>query len=138
MDLQHHSDNDNRACSCPFAFDSSFGTEESALAVDEEDVYAVLHYDGAPNAQPTTRADRDPDDVLQEYQLSPLENPGPPGGSGPADRVIDLEFSRSTSGGTKVGLSSRLTRSTIIDHLSTSLSGCSTAFNIIHLTYRLY
>ncbi|TFK25254.1 laccase 17 [Coprinopsis marcescibilis] len=82
MDLQHHSDNDNRT-------------------LDEEDVYAVLHYDGAPNAQPSTRADRDPDDVLQEYQLAPLENPGPPGGSGPADRVIDLEFSRSTSGGTK-------------------------------------
>ena len=36
-------------------------------SVDEENVYAVLHYDGAPNAEPTTRADRDPENVLQEY-----------------------------------------------------------------------
>ncbi|KAJ2930965.1 hypothetical protein H1R20_g6128, partial [Candolleomyces eurysporus] len=80
MDLQHHSDNDN---------------------LDEENVYAVLHYEGAPNAEPTTRADRDPENVLQEYTLAPLENPGAPGGSAPADRIIDLQFSRSTSGGTK-------------------------------------
>ena len=73
--------------------------------VDEENVYAVLHYDGAPNAEPTTRADRDPENVLQEYTLAPLENPGAPGGSGPADRIIDLQFSRDTNGGTKVRFS---------------------------------
>ncbi|KAJ2928522.1 hypothetical protein H1R20_g8580, partial [Candolleomyces eurysporus] len=80
MDLQHSSDNDN---------------------LDEENVYAVLHYDGAPNAEPTTRRDRSPSNVLQEHTLVPLENPGPPGGSAPADRIIDLRYSRDTSGGTK-------------------------------------
>ncbi|TEB24804.1 laccase 17 [Coprinellus micaceus] len=80
MELQHDSDNDN---------------------LDPEDVYAVLHYEGAPNAEPTTRADRSPSNVLKEYELAPLENPGAPGGSAPADHVIDLQYSRTTSGGTQ-------------------------------------
>jgi iron transport multicopper oxidase len=64
-------------------------------------VYAVLHYEGAPNAEPTTRADRSPSNVLKEYELAPLENPGAPGGGAPADHVIDLQYSRTTSGGTQ-------------------------------------
>nr|DAA04522.1 TPA_exp: laccase 17 [Coprinopsis cinerea okayama7\ len=80
MDVKGDSDNDN---------------------LDDELIYAVLHYDGAPNADPTTRADRDADNMLREHELVPLDNPGVPGGTGPADRVIDLQYSRSTSGGTK-------------------------------------
>ncbi|TEB21723.1 laccase 17 [Coprinellus micaceus] len=80
IELQHDSDNDN---------------------FDPENVYAVLHYEGAPDAEPTTRADRDPDNVLKEHELAPLENPGAPGGNAPADHVIDLQYSRSTNGGTK-------------------------------------
>ncbi|KAF6755667.1 laccase 16 [Ephemerocybe angulata] len=80
MELQHDSDNDN---------------------LDTDNVYAVLHYEGAPDAEPTTPAKVGASNVLEEYQLAALENPGAPGGSAPADRIIDLQFSRETSGGTK-------------------------------------
>ncbi|CAA7270037.1 unnamed protein product [Cyclocybe aegerita] len=76
MELQHHSDNDN---------------------LDEENNYAVLHYAGAPSGEPTTRARDGVDNLLREHELAPLENPGAPGGSAPADRVIDLSFTRSTN-----------------------------------------
>ncbi|PPQ70229.1 hypothetical protein CVT24_013087 [Panaeolus cyanescens] len=71
------------------------------FAVDEENVFGVLHYDGASNSNPTTRNDDFPGDgdFLKEHELVPLENPGAPGGSGPADRVIDLSFTRTTIGG---------------------------------------
>ncbi|TFK37392.1 laccase 16 [Crucibulum laeve] len=74
MELQHSSDNHN---------------------LDTKNVYAVLHYSGAPDAEPTTPADVGVQNLLQEYQLAALENPGAPGGSAPADRVIDLDFGRS-------------------------------------------
>lgn len=69
--------------------------------VDAENVFGVLHYAGASSGNPTTKADDFPSggDFLQEHQLAPLENPGAPGGSGPADRVIDLSFTRTTIGG---------------------------------------
>ncbi|KAF5327067.1 hypothetical protein D9619_004662 [Psilocybe cf. subviscida] len=74
MTLQHSSDNTN---------------------LDTNNVYAVLHYQGAPNAEPTTDAEDGVDNLLQEYQLAALENPGAPGGSAPADRSIDLNFASS-------------------------------------------
>jgi hypothetical protein len=72
------------------------------LPVDEDLVYAVLHYDGAPSGAPTTDEDDDPSNVLQEHQLAALEDPGSPGGNVPADRVFDLSYSRDTGGGTRV------------------------------------
>ncbi|KAG5636788.1 hypothetical protein H0H81_006841 [Sphagnurus paluster] len=80
MELQHSSDNKN---------------------LDTENVYAVLHYAGAPAAEPTTRARGSSGTLLQEHLLAPLENPGAPGGNHPADRSIDLGFTRNTNGQTE-------------------------------------
>ncbi|THU91957.1 laccase [Dendrothele bispora CBS 962.96] len=91
MELQHSADNDN---------------------LDTDNVYAVLHYIGAPDADPNgkpknlaavaTITETDPSvaaksgglDLLDESELVPLFNPEAPGGSAPADRVIDLNFQR--------------------------------------------
>lgn len=62
-------------------------------------MYAVLHYEGAPAAEPTTKAKASAGTLLQESDLRPLDNAPAPGGSGPADRVIDLNFNRGTVGG---------------------------------------
>ncbi|KDR65767.1 hypothetical protein GALMADRAFT_260110 [Galerina marginata CBS 339.88] len=78
MTLQHSSDNNN---------------------LDTNNVYAVLHYAGAPNAEPTTQADQSVQNLLEEYQLAALENPGAPGGSAPADRWIDLNFGMEVKNG---------------------------------------
>ncbi|PPQ70228.1 hypothetical protein CVT24_013086 [Panaeolus cyanescens] len=78
MTLQHSSDNDN---------------------LDTKNVYAVLHYQGAPNAEPTTKADDGVDELLEEYELAALENPGAPGGNTRADRAIDLNFSLDVENG---------------------------------------
>lgn len=67
--------------------------------MDTDDVYAVLHYAGAPNAEPTTQADMSVNNLLQEYQLAPLVNPGAPGGSAPADRSIDINFMKQVTNG---------------------------------------
>ncbi|KAF5323276.1 hypothetical protein D9619_013491 [Psilocybe cf. subviscida] len=69
------------------------------IRVDTDNVYAVLHYAGAPNAEPATQADVGVSNLLQEYQLAALENPGAPGGSAPADRSIDLNFSEQVTNG---------------------------------------
>ncbi|KAF5360046.1 hypothetical protein D9758_007627 [Tetrapyrgos nigripes] len=103
MTLQHAVDNDN---------------------LDTDNVFAVLHYIGAPeNADPTgkpknlptilTAAAADIADVagrleiaakgglklLDESDLHPLVNPEAPGGSGPADKVFDLNFQRDSNTG---------------------------------------
>ncbi|KAF9482102.1 laccase 16 [Pholiota conissans] len=78
MTLQHSSDNKN---------------------LDTKNVYAVLHYSGASDAEPTTKADVSVNNLLQEYQLAALVNPGAPGGSAPADRSIDLKFSEQVKNG---------------------------------------
>jgi hypothetical protein len=62
--------------------------------VNGKNVFAVLHYEGAPNADPTVSPGQASGVQLQEFQLHALENPGAPGGSGPADHVIDLKFGR--------------------------------------------
>ncbi|KJA25106.1 multicopper oxidase [Hypholoma sublateritium FD-334 SS-4] len=78
MTLQHSSDNPN---------------------LDTNDVFAVLHYAGAPDAEPTTQADVGVQDLLQEFQLAALVNPGAPGGSAPADRSIDINFGMQVKNG---------------------------------------
>jgi len=91
MSLQHSSDNKNRkyiVASFPSCTALTF------ILVDTKNVYAVLHYDGAPNAEPTTNAEDGVSNLLKEYELAPLENPGAPGGSAPATRSIDLQFTR--------------------------------------------
>lgn len=80
MKLQHSSDNDN---------------------LDTDRVYAVLHYDGAPTGDPSTSPGSPSGTLLQEHLLAPLENPGAPGGNGPADRTIDLHFQRTNDGQTE-------------------------------------
>jgi len=84
--------------------------------VDTDNVYAVLHYIGAPDADPsgkaknlaavTTLTETDPSiaakggiNLLDESDLVPLFNPQAPGGSAPADRVIDLNFHRDSDTG---------------------------------------
>ncbi|KAJ6526113.1 Cupredoxin, partial [Mycena vulgaris] len=59
--------------------------------------FAILRYASAPTQDPTASAlvattlSKGPD-PLQEFQLAPLINSGAPGGSAPADHVIDLNF----------------------------------------------
>ncbi|TFK37385.1 laccase-4 [Crucibulum laeve] len=81
MELQHSNNN----LTCP--------------TVDTENVYAVLHYQGASSSEPTTKAKVSASNLLQEHLLVPLENPGAPGGSQPADHVIDLQFTRDVNAG---------------------------------------
>ncbi|SJL03817.1 related to Laccase-2 [Armillaria ostoyae] len=80
MELQHSSDNDN---------------------LDTNNVFAVLHYEGADDGDPkSNKASLKQGNVLEEHLLVPLRNPEAPGGSNPADRVIDLHFTRTTNDAT--------------------------------------
>ncbi|KIJ55074.1 multicopper oxidase [Sphaerobolus stellatus SS14] len=64
--------------------------------LDPTNVYAILRYAGAPNADPTTAAKAANGGVLlQEQNLHAINLPVP-GGSAPADRTIDLSFTKST------------------------------------------
>jgi hypothetical protein len=87
--------------------------------VDTDNVFAVLHYTGAPDADPkgkpkklamatVTTAVTDSADLvaakggiklLEESDLHPLFNAEATGGSGPADRVIDLNFHHDSDNG---------------------------------------
>lgn len=67
--------------------------------VDTKNVYAVLHYNGASSAEPTTKAEDGVSNLLAEQDLVPLENRGAPGGNSPATRSIDLAFTRSVVNG---------------------------------------
>ncbi|THU81232.1 laccase [Dendrothele bispora CBS 962.96] len=93
MTLQHDADNNN---------------------LDIDNVFAVLHYIGAPDADPegdpanlvaalrpavATTAAANKLNLLDESDLVPLFNAEAPGGSGPADRVIDLQFQRDSDTG---------------------------------------
>ncbi|KAG8742915.1 laccase, partial [Ceratobasidium sp. 428] len=55
--------------------------------LDATNVFAVLRYAGAPNAEPTTEPGTAIGTPLVEENLHALINPGAPGGSGPADVV---------------------------------------------------
>jgi iron transport multicopper oxidase len=63
--------------------------------VDPTGSHAVLHYKGASAAEPTAPPDPQERNPLLEHLLVPLENPGAPGGSAPATRIIDLQANRS-------------------------------------------
>jgi iron transport multicopper oxidase len=63
-------------------------------------VFAVLHYDGAPDAEPTTEEGTAIGTTpLVEENLHALINPGAPGGSDPADVVVNLAIGRTTVDG---------------------------------------
>ncbi len=69
--------------------------------VDTDNVFAVLHYEGADDGDPkSNKASLKKGNVLEEHLLVPLRNPEAPGGSNPADRVIDLHFTRTTDDAT--------------------------------------
>ncbi|KAG5634996.1 hypothetical protein H0H81_012779 [Sphagnurus paluster] len=57
--------------------------------------------DGAPAAEPTTTPGTGTGTLLQEHLLAPIVDPGAPGGNVPADRTIDLRFTRNTNGQTE-------------------------------------
>ncbi len=67
-----------------------------------DNVFAVLHYEGAPDADPTGAPDfaAKKNNQLQEHLLVPLFNPEAPGGAGPADHSIDLKFQEEVNGTT--------------------------------------
>lgn len=67
--------------------------------VDATNVFAVLHYDGAPDAEPTTEQGTAIGTALVEENLHALINPGAPGGSDPADVVVNLAIGRTTING---------------------------------------
>ncbi|CAE6424865.1 unnamed protein product [Rhizoctonia solani] len=68
--------------------------------LDATDVYAVLRYEGATEAEPTTEQSTAIGNApLVEENLHALTNPGAPGGSDPADVVVNLAIGRSTVDG---------------------------------------
>ncbi|KAG8703704.1 laccase [Ceratobasidium sp. 394] len=67
--------------------------------LDPTDVFAVLHYAGAPDAEPTTEQGTASGVALLESDLHALENPGAPGGSAPADVSLNLAIGRTTKDG---------------------------------------
>ncbi|KAF8594746.1 laccase-4 [Ceratobasidium sp. AG-I] len=68
--------------------------------LDATDVFAVLHYDGAPDAEPTTeQGTAIGTNALVEENLHALINPGAPGGSAAADVVVNLAIGRTTIDG---------------------------------------
>lgn len=51
----------------------------------------MLHYAGAPNADPTTKATGPSGNLLLEHELHPVN---PPDISGTPDQIFDLDFTR--------------------------------------------
>jgi len=58
--------------------------------VNPPDGLAILRYVGAPDQDPTTSPSGS--NPLNEVELHPLTNPGAPGGDGPAEKYITLDF----------------------------------------------
>ncbi|KAF8753830.1 multicopper oxidase family [Rhizoctonia solani] len=67
--------------------------------LDATNVFAILHYQGAPNAEPTTEQGTAIGTPLVEENLHALINPGAPGGSNPADVQVNLTIGRTTIDG---------------------------------------
>ncbi|KAG9100807.1 laccase [Ceratobasidium sp. 392] len=67
--------------------------------LDATNVFAVLRYAGAPIVEPTTEPGTAIGTPLVEENLHALINPGAPGGSGPADVVVNLAIGRTTING---------------------------------------
>ncbi|KAJ7253432.1 laccase 17 [Mycena rebaudengoi] len=70
----------------------------SSATLDKDNVKAILRYAGAPIADPPSNFAVLKSNELQEFQLKTLINPGAPGGSAPADHVIDLNFGTAGNG----------------------------------------
>ncbi|QRV84241.1 Multicopper oxidase [Ceratobasidium sp. AG-Ba] len=70
----------------------------SSSTLDPSLVRAVLRYKGAPANDPTTS--QTSGTTLDISNLRPVENPGAPGGSAPADVVIDLNYGGISGGKT--------------------------------------
>ncbi|CAE6492618.1 unnamed protein product [Rhizoctonia solani] len=70
----------------------------SSSTLDPELVKAVLRYEGAPAQDPNTS--KSSGLKLDQNLLKPVENPGAPGGSAPADVVIDLKYGGVSGGAT--------------------------------------
>ncbi|KIJ32232.1 multicopper oxidase [Sphaerobolus stellatus SS14] len=66
------------------------------VSVDPTNIYAFLRYATAPNADPTTNAKAGNSGALLQEQNLHATNLPVPGGSAPADRTIDLSFTKST------------------------------------------
>ncbi|KAG9076158.1 hypothetical protein FS749_012095 [Ceratobasidium sp. UAMH 11750] len=67
----------------------------SSNTLDPSLVRAVLRYTGAPASDPTTS--QTSGTTLDIASLKPVENPGAPGGSAPADVVVDLKYGVQTA-----------------------------------------
>ncbi|THU93709.1 hypothetical protein K435DRAFT_902877 [Dendrothele bispora CBS 962.96] len=67
--------------------------------LDTDNVLAVFHYVGAPDADPTGKPNSFVSLLDQRSELIPLVNPEAPGGSGPADTVINLNLHYDTDTG---------------------------------------
>ena len=104
MQLQHSSDNNNRMFPdlCPNQKRFQRTKMDYLPTVDTENVYAVLHYAGANANEPTTSPGTGGGTLLEEYNLKTLVNPGAPGGSAPADHIIELAFTRDNNNGLRV------------------------------------
>ncbi|KAJ7124453.1 laccase [Mycena epipterygia] len=81
------------------------GEVGNSPTLDINNVKAILRYAGAPIQDPITStviidpiAAKNGGSMLQEFQLATLINPGAPGGSAPADHVIDLSFGTAGDG----------------------------------------
>ncbi|KAF8589375.1 multicopper oxidase [Ramaria rubella] len=64
--------------------------------------WAVLHYNGAPDADPTAPQTNGlaPGGIeFEEFNLVPLDNPAAPGGSNPADQVFNFTFGTTAANG---------------------------------------
>ncbi|KAJ1302821.1 hypothetical protein OPQ81_003127 [Rhizoctonia solani] len=68
-------------------------------SLDTTNVYAVLRYEGAPDAEPTTEQLVPSGVALVEENLHALINPGAPGGDAPADVRVNLTIGRTTIDG---------------------------------------
>jgi len=67
MTVSGASSNKNRAYYISHLLGSN-DVHRNARSVNTNDVFAVLHYAGAPNAEPTTKADSSPNGVLLQEQ----------------------------------------------------------------------
>ncbi|KAG8701182.1 hypothetical protein FRC08_004237 [Ceratobasidium sp. 394] len=70
----------------------------SSSTLDPSLIKAILRYKGAPASDPTTS--QTSGTTLDISNLKPIESPGAPGGSAPADVVIDLSYGGVSGGKT--------------------------------------
>ncbi|GJJ09803.1 hypothetical protein Clacol_004027 [Clathrus columnatus] len=68
--------------------------------INGTNTFAVLHYGGAPDAEPTSsQVFASGPVIFEEFKMAPLLNPGAPGGDGPADQVFNFTFTTTAANG---------------------------------------